>query len=100
MGQAFHGVGYTGFDNYKQKFNSVWIDNIGTVMHHTEGLRNQAGDVMTLWGTMDEWMTGEHDKPVKYVYRFLNDDTYEFEVHDLGIVPGDSKVMSATFHRK
>ncbi len=75
MGEPFSGIGITGYDNYKKKFNSMWIDSVGTVMHYTEGMMDQTGNTMTLWGTMDEWMTGEQDKPVKYVYHFTDDDT-------------------------
>ena len=99
MGMPFEGVGYTGFDNYKKKFNSVWMDSMGTVMHHSEGMLNQTGDTMTLWGTMDEWMTGEHDKPVKYVYHLKSADTLVFEIHDLAIIPGETKVMTGIFNR-
>lgn len=97
MGTAFKGLGIMGYDNYKKKFVSVWTDSMSTAMHYSEGMLDQTGDTLTLWGTMDEYMTGEHDKPVKYVYRFVSDDTYEFEIHDLAIIPGESKVVSGTF---
>ena len=51
---------------------------------------------------MDEWLTGEHDKAVKYVFRIINDDKHVFEVHDLGIVDGDkenTKVIEITYTR-
>jgi len=44
-------------------------------------------------------MTGEHDKAVKYVYRITGDDTFTFEVHDLGIVPGETKVIEIRYQR-
>ena len=48
---------------------------------------------------MDEWMTGEHDKAVKYVYRFVDDDHMIFEMHDLGIVPGETMVIEVNYER-
>ena len=100
MGQTWDAVSIIGFDNYKKKFNSVWIDSNGTAMAHAEGLVDQTGKVLVFFGTMDEYMTGEHDKMAKYVYRIHDQDHYEVEIHDLGIVPGDTKVISITNTRK
>lgn len=99
MGQPMTGLGLIGFDNYKKKFVQTWCDSAGTALHYSEGMLSADGKTISLWGTLDEWMTGEMDKPVRYVYRILDDDTYAFEVHDLGIVPGDTKVIEATFRR-
>ena len=32
MGQPFSGIGVTGFDNYKKKFVSTWVDSMGTAI--------------------------------------------------------------------
>jgi hypothetical protein len=99
MGLPMEGMGLIGFDNYKKKFTAVWLDNMSTAVMTSEGLLDQSGKVLTLFGTMDEWMTGEHDKAVKYVYRITGDDTFTFEVHDLGIVPGETKVIEIRYQR-
>ena len=100
MGKPFEGLGLMGYDNYKKKYTSTWCDSISTTLLTSEGLADQTGKVFTLFGTMDEWMDGTHDKAVKYVYRIVDENTYEFEIHDLGIVPGDTKVISMTATRK
>jgi hypothetical protein len=100
MGMPFDGLGLFGYDNYKKKFVSAWVDSMGTAMYATEGLADQTGKVITMFGTMDEWMTGEHDKMVKYVYTSVDENTYRFEIHDLGIVPGETKVAEVTYVRK
>jgi hypothetical protein len=100
MGQAWDGISIIGFDNYKKKFCAVWIDSNGTSMLQAEGLLDQSGKVMTLYGPMDEWMTGEHDKMTKNVYRIHDEDHYDVEIHDLGIVPGDTQVVTIKCTRK
>lgn len=100
MGEPFEGRGLMGYDNYKKKYTSVWCDNHSTALLTSEGLADQTGNVITLFGTMDEWLDGTHDKAVKYVYRIVDEDTYEFEIHDLGIVPGETKVITMTATRK
>ena len=100
MGQPFEGLGLLGYDNYKKKYTYVWCASNSTTLLTSEGLADQTGKVITLFGTMDEWMDGTHDKAVKYIYRIIDEDTYEFEVHDMGIVPGETKVITMRSTRK
>jgi hypothetical protein len=100
MGQPLEGIGLMGFDNYKKKFNMFWADNMGTAMYNAEGLLDQTGKVITCYGSMDEWMTGELDKAVKYVQRITGENSFVFEMHDLGIVPGETKVMEIEYRRR
>lgn len=102
MGMPFQGMCLLGYDNYKKKYTCCWIDSASTAMLTSEGLLDRTGKVITLYGTMDEWLTGEHDKAVKYVYRIINGDKHIFEIHDLGIVDGDkenTKIMEITYTR-
>lgn len=100
MGMPMKGLGFAGYDNYKKKYTQMWVSSMSTAMSHSEGLMDQSGKRLTYWGTMDEWMTGEMDKPVKYVYQYVNKDKFVFEIHDLGIVPGETKVTEITYTRK
>lgn len=99
MGVTFEGRMTMGYDNYKKKFIVSYIDSLGTSMRTAEGMLDQTGNVLSLWGFMDEWMTGEHDKPVMYRYIWNNKDHFTTEVHDLGIVPGNSKVIQVEYYR-
>ena len=104
-GGTFMGVKYTGrmtvgFDNYKNKFVEVFIDTLGTSMRTAEGMLDRTKTTLSLWGTMDEWMTDEHDKPVLYRYSVIDDNHFVLEVHDLGIVGGESRVITVKFERK
>ena len=47
-----------------------------------------------------ESTTGEHDKNVKYVYRFIDKDKYVFEIHDLAIGEPNTKVIDVVNTRK
>lgn len=99
MGMPYEGTGLTGFDNYKNKWVATWAGNMGTNIQYMEGTIDQTGNVWTYFGTMDEWMTDEHDRAVKYVTRIVNDDRFVFEVHDLGIVPGETRVIEIEYTR-
>ena len=99
MGKPFHGTGFTGYDNTKEKYNSVWVDDMSTTMVTSEGDATEGGKVITLGGSYACAMTGEKEKPSKQVYRIISRDKHIFEMHDPR--QGDkSKVMEITYTRK
>src|SRR6185503_4508262 len=54
MGQAFNGLGHTGYDNFKKKYVSTWMDNMGTMVMVMEGTADATGKVTTYTGTIDD----------------------------------------------
>lgn len=99
MGQPFEGISYLGYDNFKQVYCMSWVDNMGTGMLTATGKLDADGKSLTLTGKMDEPVTGEKDKDVKYVYRFVDDKTVVFEMWDM--LPGSPfKSMEMTYTRK
>lgn len=99
MGLPYTGFGLTGYDNMKKCYTMVWIDNTSTAFSAAEGNFDQSGKNLILYGKMDEPTTGEHDKNVKYVIRFVDKDKVLFEVHDLAIGENNTKVMEITYTR-
>jgi hypothetical protein len=99
MGQPFHGLSFIGYDNVKQKYSSVWIDDMSTTMVTSEGEADKGGKVITFEGSYACAMTGEKEKPAKQVYRLISRDKHIFEMHDprLG---ANSKTMEITYTRK
>ena len=45
-------------------------------------------------------MTGEHDKMVKSVWRFVSDDEMKLEVHDLPIGEDNTQVFEIRYRRR
>ncbi len=99
MGMNIKGFGVTGYNSFKKKYVGTWCDSFGTQMLYMEG--NYIGDDKTLimYGLMDEPMTGEHDKMVKYVIREEDDDNYTFEIHDMPIGEEGTKVIEINYTR-
>jgi Protein of unknown function (DUF1579) len=99
MGQPFHGISFTGYDNVREKYRSVWIDDMSTTMVVSEGDADGGGKVITLGGSYACAMTGEKDKTTTQIYRILSPDKHVFEMHDPA--RGEhSKVMEITYIRK
>lgn len=100
MGMPMDGYGLTGYDNMNKKYVVFWVDNLSTSMYTAEGAMDQSGKVLTVYGKMDEPMTGEHDKNVKYVTRMIDQNTFVHEIHDLAIGEPNTLVVEVTYRRK
>ena len=100
MGMPYRGMSITGYDNFKKKYVVSYIDNMGTGIYTGEGKYDQANKVLTSFGKMDEPMTGEHDKTIKYVIRTLSKDKYVFEMFDEVGGPSEFKAFEITYTRK
>jgi hypothetical protein len=99
MGKPFRGMSLTGYDNLKQKYTVVWVDDTSTAMVTSEGVAAEDGKTITLEGKFDCPMTDEKDVGMKQVIRVVSQDKHIFEMHDLR--KGDnSMVMEITYTRK
>ena len=100
MGMTMNGIGYNGYDNLRKKYSMFWIDDMGTVMSTGDGNFDQSGKTLTLFSKMDEPITGEFDKTVKYVTRWVDDNKFIFEIHDLTLPESKTKTMEMEYTRK
>jgi len=100
MGTPFKGMSLTGYDNFAKKYVGIWIDDMSTTIATMDGHMNQDGTVLTMFGKMDEWATGEIGKTVKYVFRILDKDHHLFEIHDMAIGEPNTKVMEIRYTRR
>ena len=99
MGKPFHGIGFTGYDNVRQKYNSVWIDDMSTTILVSEGDADPDGKVITFDGDYACPMTGEKHKETRQIYLIISSNKHIFEMHDPA--RGDNaKTMEITYTRK
>jgi uncharacterized protein DUF1579 len=99
MGKPFRGMACTGYDNMKQKYSSLWIDDMSTGMFTSEGKADSAGKVITFEGTYACPETGELDKPSKQVVRIISRDKHIYEMYDPS-KGANTKTMEITYTRK
>ena len=100
MGKPFAGLGITGYDNFKNRYVSFWIDNSGTGLYTSEGGYNPETKTFTYFGKMDDPTMNVHDKTVMYVIRVVDPNKHIFEMHDLEIGGKDTKVGEMIYMRK
>ena len=95
MGKSFTGRSLIGYDNTKQRFNSVWVSDIQTSMFTSEGRGENGNKVITLEGKSNCPATGRKDIPMKTVFRVISPDKYVFEMFN-----DSAKSMEITYTRK
>ena len=100
MGQPVQGQMTLGYDNFKQKYVGSSVNTLETTMQSYAGNFDQSHTALISYGKMDEPMTGEVDKPVKFVWRFEGKDKMTLEVHDLAIGETNTKVVTIVYTRR
>jgi hypothetical protein len=98
-GKPFSVMRLIGYDNLKQRYTAMSVDDLGTAITASEGTADQVGKVLQFSGHQDCPLTGEKDIPVKQVLRILTRDLHVFEMHDLRRGE-NSKTMEVTYSRK
>jgi Protein of unknown function (DUF1579) len=99
MGRPLQGFLILGYDNFRQSYVTTYVTNMDTAMLHSEGRMDPGGKALLSYGPLDEYLTGEVAKMVKYVWRFPAEDKMTFEVHDLPIGEHNTKVMEVAYSR-
>ena len=89
-----------GYDNFKQSYVITTVSSVDTAMVSSEGDLDPGGKVLLTYGTLDEYLSGEHDKMVKYVWRFESEDRMTMEIHDLPIGENNTQVVEVIYTRK
>lgn len=99
MGQDFETVTVMGYDNFKMSYVFTTVSNMDTAMNRSEGDLDPITNALVMYGTLDEYLTGEHDKMVKTVIRFPSEDESVMEIHDLAIGENNTKVIEIKYTR-
>lgn len=97
MGMPFHGLELMGYSKATKKYQSVWIDSMGTGMMITEGTPDSTGKVITFNGTMDDPMMGGQTK-VKTVVTWADDNKFTFDMYGT-MGDQEQKMMSIVYTR-
>lgn len=99
MGGPLSGIGYTGYDNYKKKYVSTWMDTAGTVIMSTTGSFDKSGKVLTSTGKFDDFTTGKVST-LREKTTLISNDEMHWEMWGPGPDGKDYKMMEITYTRK
>lgn len=99
MGQPFSGIGYTGFDNVRKKYDAYWIDSMGTGMLLMTGSPDKSGRKTVYNGSMIDPANGKK-VAIKTVDTEIDADNFLFEMWMSGPDGKMAKSMEMTYTRK
>ncbi|HUF46596.1 MAG TPA: DUF1579 family protein [Vicinamibacterales bacterium] len=101
MGTPYQSFSLMGFDTYAKNHVVVSVTSMDTAMNMARGLVvDPTHQVTAVYGTLDEYTTGELHKPYKVVVRRASDARHVMEIWDLGIGDAGAKVLEFTFIRR
>jgi len=98
-GQKFEGVGYTGYDNVKGEYQSVWMDNMSTGMMISNGSRDTASNTLTESGTFACPMTGDKAKWFRNELKIVDKNEHVFAMFAKTADGKEYKTMEITYKR-
>ncbi len=78
----FEGISTMGYNNASKKYQSTWIDNIGTGIMNMEGTYDEATKTINMKGTMTDPMTGQ-DMAVRETYKIIDDKNHYMEMFEM-----------------
>jgi hypothetical protein len=81
--QPLESFGVTGYDNVKKQFVGVCVDSMATELRTLRGGLSPDGRTLTAFGTMDEPMTGELAKTIRYRWRLTDEDSFTLEIAEV-----------------
>jgi hypothetical protein len=61
MGMPYEGFGVFGYDNHKEKWTSIWMDNMGTAMVYAEGDETAEGTIELFGEMYDPMLDKTHE---------------------------------------
>jgi len=78
MGKPFKGHGLWAYDRFKQKYVSLWIDDMSTMVMISEGTADSSGKVITVTGKCPDPATGK-ELTMKQVLTVTDNDHHTYE---------------------
>ena len=95
----YEGIGFVGYDNYRNMYAGSWRSNLGTNVLSYTGSMGPKGKALRSYGKMDEPMLNVIGRTVKYEMIIANKDQHILKVYDLH-AGDDYLVFDITYTRK
>ncbi len=99
MGQPFEGIGITGYDNQKKKYQSTWIDNMGTGMMTATLNYDVATKTFAEEGSFSCPMKGG-DLNYRAAIKIIDETHYSYEMFTTDEEGKESKMMEIQYTKK
>ncbi|MBK9119843.1 MAG: DUF1579 domain-containing protein [Phycisphaerales bacterium] len=96
----FKGIGLYGYDNAAKKFQSVWLDSMGTGMAYGTGELSEDGKMLT-WAISYHCPVQKKEVSMRQVERYTGKDSMTLEFYGPDMKTGkEHKMMEISYTRK
>jgi hypothetical protein len=99
MGMPYHGMGLTGYDNLKQEYAVVWIDNMSTGMMTGGGTYESKTKALTVTAEYVDAMTGK-EATTRLVTTLVDAKKHVMEMYNVGPDGQEYKSMEMVYERQ
>ena len=97
--QNFEGLGYLGYDNIRETYTAIWLDNMNTGIASAQGAFDSATKTYTENGTFSCSMTGEKEMPFRGKWQVIDDETLSYTMYHTSADGNEVKGMEITYKR-
>lgn len=99
MGQDFEGIGYTGYDNVREEYVSIWFDNMATGIMNVTGDYSPETKTLRFSGQFSCPMTGETHRTNRSEWTVLDENTNTYTSYMSTLEGVEYKAMEITYTR-
>lgn len=97
-GKPLEGRGFTGYDNIRQQYVSIWVDNMSTGLMISHGYYNSNTQQLHFLGSYIDPVT-KIEQRTESITSFINDDTIVYELFELSDSNQRFKTLEITYTR-
>lgn len=100
MGQPFQGMGFIGYNNLEKKYQSIWLDNMGTSPMNGTGSMDANTKTLTESGDYTCPMSSDKKREFRSEWKMIDDKNMTYTMYGPG--PEDNKEfkqMEITYKR-
>jgi hypothetical protein len=99
MGMPFEGLGITGYDNLKGKYDTVWLDSMGTGMMHGTGTFDSKSQTLTDTGEYSCPESETKSREYRSEWKIIDKNNHVYAMWGAGTDGKEFKQMELVFKR-
>lgn len=100
MGVAFQGIGITGYDNLKEKYDTIWLDNMGTGIMRGTGSFDAATKTLKDKGEHSCPMSDDNTREYRSEWKITDKNNMTYSMYSDDEDGDEFKMMEMVFKRK
>ena len=98
-GQIFEGEGLLGYDQIRQEYQLIWIDNFSTGLMSGTGSYDKGAKSLKFSGTYSSPFTGESARAFRSEWKVLNQKSTVYTTYEMGPSGKEFQAMEIVYSR-